>query len=347
MVKNQIKDRFYRTVDLVGTLPEKAGFFYLTLSMQTVLITGGTGMVGQSLTNFLIAKGYQVIVLTRQKKQSSRAHFSFAQWDLAKGWIDPAAIAAADYIIHLAGEGVADKRWTAARKKAILESRVQTSALLVKTLNAQPNKVKAIVAASAIGWYGPDTAKSLAVGFVENDPVDASFLGATCKQWEESMHPVKDLGIRLVTARIGIVFNPRGGALAEFIKPAKLGVAAILGDGQQLVSWIHQQDLNRLLLFGLENENLNGVYNAVAPDPVDNATLTKAIAKRFHNWAIPFNVPSFLLKIILGEMSIEVLKSAKVSPAKIMATGFTFHFASMDEALDDLLVTNWSSRSNN
>ena len=314
--------------------------------MQTILITGGTGMVGQSLTNVLLAKGYQVIVLTRQKKQSSRAHFSFAQWDLNKSWIDPAAIAAADYIIHLAGEGVADKRWTAARKKAILDSRVNSSALLVKALKENPNKVKAIVAASAIGWYGPDNEKSIQSGFVETDPVDSSFLGDTCQQWEESMHPVKALGIRLVTIRIGIVFNKMGGALAEFIKPAKLGAAAILGDGQQMVSWIHQQDLNRLMLFALESEEVAGVYNAVAPDPVNNAILTKAIARRFHTWAIPFNVPSFILKIMLGEMSVEVLKSAKVSASKIVAAGFSFDYASMDEALDDLLISNWSSRSN-
>jgi uncharacterized protein (TIGR01777 family) len=313
--------------------------------MQTILITGGTGMVGQSLTNFLLAKGYQVIVLTRQQKQSSRAHFSFAQWDLNKGWIDPAAIAAADYIIHLAGEGVADKRWTAARKKAILDSRVNSSALLVKALKEHPNKVKAIVAASAIGWYGPDNEKSTASGFVETDLVDSSFLGDTCRQWEESMHPVKALGIRLVTIRIGIVFNKMGGALAEFMKPAKLGAAAILGDGQQMVSWIHQQDLNRLMLFALETEQVAGVYNAVAPDPVNNAILTKAIASRFHTWAIPFHVPSFILKVMLGEMSVEVLKSAKVSASKIIAAGFKFDYASMDEALDDLLISNWSSRS--
>jgi len=314
--------------------------------MQTILITGGTGMVGQSLTNVLLAKGYQVIVLTRQQKQSSRAHFSFAQWDLNKGWIDPAAIAAADYIIHLAGEGVADKRWTAARKKAILDSRVNSSALLVKALKEHPNKVKAIVAASAIGWYGPDNEKSTASGFVETDLVDSSFLGDTCQQWEESMHPVKALGIRLVTIRIGIIFNKMGGALAEFMKPAKLGAAAILGDGQQMVSWIHQQDLNRLMLFALETEQVEGVYNAVAPDPVNNAILTKAIASRFHTWAIPFHVPSFILKVMLGEMSVEVLKSAKVSASKIIAAGFKFDYASMDEALDDLLISNWSSRSN-
>jgi uncharacterized protein (TIGR01777 family) len=313
--------------------------------MQTILITGGTGMVGQSLTNLLLNKGYQVIVLTRQQKQSSRLNFSFAQWDLSKGWIDPTALAAADYIIHLAGEGVADKRWTTSRKKAILDSRVDSSALLVKALKENPNKVKAIVAASAIGWYGPDNEQSRVSRFTETDPVDASFLGDTCRQWEESMHPVKALGIRLITIRIGIVFNKMGGALAEFIKPAKLGAAAILGDGKQIVSWIHQQDLNRIMLFALENEQVEGIYNAVAPDPVNNAILTKAIAKRFHSWAIPFHVPSFILKIMLGEMSVEILKSANVSASKIIAAGFSFDYASMDEALDDLLISNWSSRS--
>ena len=314
--------------------------------MQTVLITGGTGMVGQSFTNLLLAKGYQVIVLTRQKKQSSRAHFTYAQWDLNRGWIDPEAIAAADYIIHLAGEGVADKRWTAARKNAILSSRIETSALLVKALKANPNKVKAVVAASAIGWYGPDTSTSIQTGFVETDPYCPSYLGDTCKLWEESMHPIHALGIRLVTLRIGIVLNPKGGALAEFIKPAKFGLAAILGDGKQIISWLHQQDLNRMMLYALEEEKIVGVYNAVAPDPVDNAKLTKAIAQRLHQYFFPFKVPSFILKIMLGEMSIEVLKSAKVSAAKIIDTGFSFNYASMDEALDDLLVTNWSSRSN-
>jgi uncharacterized protein len=187
--------------------------------------------------------------------------------------------------------------------------------------------------------------KSKLSGFVETDPVDASFLGDTCQQWEESMHPIKALGIRLVTIRIGIVFNKMGGALAEFMKPAKLGAAAILGDGQQMVSWIHQQDLNRLMLFALETEQVAGVYNAVAPDPVNNAILTKAIASRFHTWAIPFHVPSFILKLMLGEMSVEVLKSAKVSASKIIAAGFKFDYASMDEALDDLLISNWSARS--
>jgi uncharacterized protein (TIGR01777 family) len=314
--------------------------------MQTVLITGGTGMVGQSLTDLLVENGYEVIILTRSPKKSSRLHVSFAKWDIDQNYIDPKALEVANIIVHLAGESVATRRWTAKRKKAILDSRVQSSALLVKALKENPNKVKAIVAASAIGWYGPDNEKSLLTGFVETDPVDPSFLGDTCQQWEESMHPVKDLGIRLVTIRIGIVFNKMGGALAEFMKPAKLGAAAILGDGKQIVSWIHQQDLNRLMLFALEQEQVVGVYNAVAPDPVSNTILTKAIARRYHTWAIPFHVPSFILKIMLGEMSIEVLKSANVSASKILAAGFSFDFASMDEALDDLLISNWSARSN-
>ena len=294
-------------------------------------------MVGQSLTNLLLNKGYQVIVLTRQQKQSSRVNFSFAQWDLNKAWIDPAAIAAADYIIHLAGEGVADKRWTAKRKKAILDSRVQSSALLVKALKEYPNKVKAIVAASAIGWYGPDTEQSLQHGFVETDPVDAAFLGDTCKRWEDSVKPVETLGVKLVSLRIGIVLNKQGGALAEFIKPAQFGLATIFGTGSQMVSWIHYKDLCKMILFGIETNTIHGVYNAVSPDPTSNKDLIIAITKKLRGFYLPILVPAFVLKIMLGEMSIEILKSAKVSSKKIEDNSFKFDFPTLTSALDDLL----------
>jgi uncharacterized protein (TIGR01777 family) len=314
--------------------------------MQTVLITGGTGMIGQALAKQFLATGYEVIILSRSPKRSSRLHLSYAKWDMEKGEIDLDALAKANSIVHLAGEGVADKRWSVKRKQAIVESRVQSGNLLVKVLSENKHQVKTFIAASAIGWYGPDTAASLESGFVETNTPDNSYLGNTCQLWEQSTAAVASMGIRLVTLRIGIVFNKKGGALAEFLKPAKFALAAILGNGKQIVSWIHQQDLNRLMLFALEQEQVVGVYNAVAPDPVNNAILTKAIASRFHTWAIPFHVPSFILKVMLGEMSVEVLKSAKVSASKILAAGFKFDYASMDEALDDLLISNWSSRSN-
>ena len=305
--------------------------------MQTVLITGGTGMIGKSLTTLFLEKGYKVIVLTRKDKKSRRLNVSFAKWDVEKGTIDASAIQAANIIVHLAGEGVADKRWSVKRKQAIVDSRVQSGNLLVKALSENQHQVKTFIAASAIGWYGPDTAASLANGFIETDPSDDSYLGNTCELWEQSTAAIATMGIRLVTLRIGIVFNKKGGALAEFIKPAQFGLATILGTGKQIVSWIHQKDLCNMMLFAAENKKIEGVYNAVAPEPISNKKLVLAISKKTYPIYLPVYVPSFALKIILGEMSVEVLKSAKVSAQKIQTAGFVFDYPTVEEALTDLL----------
>jgi uncharacterized protein (TIGR01777 family) len=194
-----------------------------------------------------------------------------------------------------------------------------------------------VVTASAIGWYGPDTEQSLQHGFVETDPVDASFLGETCKRWEDSVKPIETLGIRLVTLRIGIVLNKEGGALAEFIKPAQFGMATIFGNGQQMVSWIHHHDLCKMMIHGIETAAIKGVYNAVSPDPTSNKDLIIAIAKKLRGFYLPIPVPALVLKIMLGEMSIEILKSAKVSSKKIEEAGFKFDYPNLHSALNDLL----------
>jgi uncharacterized protein (TIGR01777 family) len=305
--------------------------------MQTVLITGGTGMVGQSLTDSLIEQGYEVIVLTRSPRKSSRLHLSYAQWDINKNYIDPKAIAQANIIVHLAGESVATKRWTKKRKQEILDSRVQSGLLITNALKTMKHQVHTFIGASAIGWYGPDNAQSLKEGFNEEDKVDNSFLGDTCKQWEDSVKEIATSGVRMVTLRIGIVLNKRGGALVEFIKPARLGVAAILGEGNQIVSWIHQQDLTSIVLFAITNKQIEGVYNAVSPEPISNKTLTLYIAKHYHSWYVSVNVPAWVLKLLLGEMSIEVLKSANVSSKKLEKAQFSFQFPTISSALDNLL----------
>ena len=305
--------------------------------MHTVLITGGTGMVGTSLTQLLLSKGYQVIVLTRQPRVSNVYNLTYAVWDIDKGYIDPSAIQNADTIVHLAGAGVADKRWSKKRKQEIVDSRVMSGALLLKYLTENSHQVKTLLSASAIGWYGPDTAQSLMNGFVETDPVDGAYLGATCKSWEESVKPIEALGIRLVTLRIGIVLNKKGGALAEFIKPAQFGMATIFGNGQQMVSWIHHHDLCKIILFGIETKTTQGVYNAVSPDPISNKDLIIAITKKLRCFYLPIPVPAFVLKIMLGEMSIEILKSAKVSSKKIQGAGFNFDYPTLHSALNDLL----------
>lgn len=305
--------------------------------MQTVLITGGTGMVGQALTSYLLNRGYQVIVLSRSVKKSSQQHLSYAVWDIEKQYIDSNALSTADIIVHLAGESVASKRWSVKRKQEIIDSRVKSGALLVKALKENNHKVKTLIAASAIGWYGPDTQSSLQNGFNETDSFDNSYLGTTCQKWEESVQSVSALGIRLVTLRIGIVFNKMGGALAEFIKPAKFGMATILGTGNQIVSWIHQDDLCKMILFAAENQVMNGVYNAVAPNPINNKDLVNAIASKMHKFHFTLKVPVFVLKMMLGEMSIEVLKSANVSSKKIQSAGFVFDYPNVKEALNQIL----------
>lgn len=307
--------------------------------MATILITGGTGMIGTRLTELLVEKGYEVIILTRNPKTDPYLPgVSYARWDVAQQTIDPAAIAKADYIVHLAGAGVADKRWSESRKREIRDSRTESSALIVKVLKENPNQVKAVVSASAIGWYGPDTDKSRREGFSEEAPADEAFLGDTCRAWEASIEPVTDLGKRLVKLRTGIVLSRQGGALVEFMKPLKAGIASILGSGGQIVSWIHVDDLCRMFLFAIEQESLQGVYNAVAPHPVSNKELTLALARQMRgSFYIPVYVPAFVLKIMLGEMSIEVLKSANVSAQKIQKAGYDFAYAHIETALAQLV----------
>ena len=305
--------------------------------MQTVLITGGTGMIGQALAKQLLANGYEVIILSRSPKRSSRLHLSYAKWDIEKGEIDIEALAKANTIVHLAGEGVADKRWSVKRKQAIVDSRVQSGSLLVKALSENKHQVKTFIAASAIGWYGPDTAKSLQDGFVETDAADDSYLGNTCMLWEQSTAAIATMGIRLVILRIGIVFNKKGGALAEFLKPAKFALATILGNGKQIVSWIHQSDLCKIIQYAIETPAIEGVYNAVAPNTVTNKKLVLTIAKNTYPIYFPSFVPSFVLKLMLGEMSIEVLKSTNVSAQKIQDAGFVFDYPNVEEAIIDLI----------
>lgn len=305
--------------------------------MNTVLITGGSGLVGTALTKQLCAKGYKVIILTRdlaRNRSLAEPNIEYASWNVAQETIDAAAIQKANYIIHLAGAGVADKRWTAKRKKEIVESRTQSSALIVKALKEIPNHVQAVVSASAIGWYGPDPVVPNQRPFVETDPADAAFLGETCRLWEESIEPVTKLGKRLVKLRTGIVLSKEGGALAAFKQPVRFGLAAIMSNGRQMISWIHLDDLCRMYLEALENIEMEGAYNAVAPKPVSNKELVVQLARVLKgNFYIPLHIPSFVLKIVLGEMSIEILKSTTVSAYKIRKTGFNFIYPSVEAAI--------------
>jgi len=302
--------------------------------MPTILITGGTGLIGTALASLLREKGHRVIILSRQTVPGNPDVF---QWDYRNETIDPEAIRQADHIVHLAGAGVADKRWSAKRKQEIVDSRTKTSALLVKALEEIPNKVRSVISTSGIGWYGPDAAIPSPRPFEETDPADGDFLGETCRLWEAAITPVTGLGKRLVIFRVGPVLSTKGGMLAEFRKPIRMGIAPILGSGKQVFSWIHIDDLCRLYAEAIDRDDLNGIYNAAAPHPVDDRTLTLALAKQFKGrYFVPVYVPSLLLKWLLGEMSVEVLKSATVSVKKIRTAGFQFIYPSIDAALANL-----------
>ncbi len=231
--------------------------------MATILIAGGTGLIGSRLSAMLVEKGYQVIILSRQPgPKPDRAHsisnvgsrsstdLQYSYWDPALQKIDEEVIGKVDAIINLAGAGIADKRWSAERKKEIVSSRVLAAKMLVKALTEIPNHVASVINISAIGWYGPDSKRPPGnEAFIETDPPDSAFLGEACRQWEESIAPVQSLGKRLVILRTGIVLSNEGGAFAEFKKPLRFGIAGIIGKGRQIMSWIHLDDLCRLFIY--------------------------------------------------------------------------------------------------
>lgn len=306
--------------------------------METVLITGGTGLVGQALTQLLTDHGYQVIILSRQSNAAPDTKnnlVSYAGWDIQRQTIDTDALAAADHIVHLAGANVGAQRWTSSYKKEILESRTHTSQLLFNALQQYPNKVKKFISASATGYYGDYNGNKSP--FTETSPAATDFLGTTCKAWEDSVLQMESLGKQVVIFRTGIALSRKGGALKEFYKPLQFGFATILGNGDQWVSWIHLQDLVRLYFNAIVNPQLQGIYNAVAPQPVHHKELILAMARAAKGKSfIPAYVPSFALKLALGEMSVEVLKSVRVSSQKIQDTGFVFSYPNIQTAMEQL-----------
>jgi uncharacterized protein (TIGR01777 family) len=304
--------------------------------MPTVLITGGTGLLGRAMTDLLTGNGFEVIILTRSlERKTSTKNISFALWDVKSGQIDIPALQRADHIIHLAGAGVMDEKWTADYKKEIVESRTESSRLISDTLIKIEHKVQTIVSASAIGWYGEDKFKNKA--FTEDDPADAGFLGDTCRLWEAAITGAENAGVRVCKIRIGILLSNDGGAFAEFVKPLKFGVAAILGNGRQYISWIHIDDVCRIFLHAIENTNMSGSYNAVSPAPVTNEyfIMQTALALKGKDF-IAVHIPTFVLKTMLGQRSVEILKSATVSCTKIKTTGFQFLYPSLESALSRL-----------
>jgi len=300
---------------------------------QRILITGASGLVGTQLTAMLLRRGHEVRHLSRKAHAGSCPTFL---WDVNAGRMDERAIEGVDAIVHLAGAGVADARWTAARKNEILDSRVRSTRLLKKYISNQPS-IRTVVSASAIGYYGFKTTNDW---LDEHAAPGTDFLAQVTRQWEEAVDELALSGRRLVKLRIGIVLSEKGGALAQMVKPIRLGLGAALGSGRQHMSWIHLDDLCNLFVFALENPSVSGVFNAVGPQPATNQEVIEAAAVALNKplWLPP--VPGFVLNALLGELAVLVLNGSRVSARKVMQAGFQFRYPELGQAIRHLLVVN-------
>ncbi len=303
--------------------------------MPTILIAGGTGLIGQRLSQLLADQHYTVLHLSRTRNLD--AEFPAYHWDLQQMPLDEDALAQADIVINLAGAGVADKRWTAARKKLIMDSRINGNLLLKNHFAQMDNLPKAYLSASAIGYYG-HRGDSL----VQEDdaPGDMGFLPKSVVAWEKAIDEVAATGVRTVVFRTGIVLSTQGGALEKMLEPLQFLLAAYFGNGRQWYSWVHIDDLCRMYLKAIEDTNMQGIFNAVAPHPVTNKELTQQLVQASGKPAITVPAPTFALRLVFGEMADAILDSTKVGAEKIRQAGFTFEFPELYPALQDLLKRN-------
>lgn len=299
--------------------------------MNTVLIAGGSGLIGQRLSQLLVEKGFDVIFLSRQKKADKR----YFQWDAEKGTIDSDAIKKADYVVNLAGAGIVDKPWTKKRKEILITSRTKTAALLERSFK-KIKKPKAYLSASAIGYYGNQGDEWLTE---ESASRPEEFLSEVTIAWEQSAKAMMDLDIRTAIFRIGIVLSTKGGALPEIMLPMKFGANVSFGDGSAYYPWIHIDDVCKMFIWGIENKKIDGIFNATAPQPMKIKDLVNVINKSRGGFTFPFQfpAPSFALRLAMGERADMLLNSARVSSEKISKNGFEFSFPEIENALGDIL----------
>ena len=306
--------------------------------MKQVLLTGGTGLIGTRLTQLLIEGGYGVAYLTRGSRSETKINPKVKQyrWDVSKGTLDENALLDSHYLIHLAGAGIAEGRWTAQRKQEIIDSRVDTIQLIARKLKASGHRFEAFVSASGISYYGADTGSER---ISEQHNAGRDFLSEVVIKWEAAADEIEALDIRTVKLRTGIVLDTKGGALKSFLIPVRLTIGSPLGSGKQFISWIHTDDLCRMYIDALENSSWTGAYNAVAPNPVTNEELVKKTAEVLQKpyWAP--NVPSWVLKALFGEMSIAVLGGNYILNQRIrLETDSQYEYPELEPALKAILT---------
>lgn len=297
-----------------------------------ILVTGASGLVGKHLVANLRAKNHNVFSLVRKTPDSDHE----IEWDAERGLKDSelARLENFDAVVHLAGAGIADERWTKERKRIIEESRTVGTRVLVDALEQLENKPQTLICASAVGYYGNRGDELL----TEDSPPANDFLGNVCVRWEQAAQRAKTIGVaRVVNLRIGIVLSPDGGALKEMLTPFKMGVGGRVGRGTQFVSWIEINDLVRAIEFVLENENLQDAVNATAPNPVRNSEFAESLGAVLNRPSL-VPTPEFALRLMFGELADALLfSSARVIPKKLQEQNFKFNFEQISDALQHLL----------
>jgi uncharacterized protein (TIGR01777 family) len=291
--------------------------------MSKILITGGTGLVGTRLTQMLVDRNHDVVILSRNPKNKNEF-----KWDVSKNYVNIEAFKNVDYIIHLAGAGIADERWNAERKKIIIDSRVKTANLIFNVIKENSIKIKGFISASGIGYYGAVTTTTI---FKETDTVGNDFLGDVCKKWEDAAHQFSTESIPVTILRTGIVLAKKGGALDKMKTP----IISPLGSGNQYLAWIHIDDLCQMYIQSIE-ANLIGIYNAVAPQHQTSITFSKTLADSIKKPYLGIGVPGFMLKILFGELAVILLEGSRISTKKIEKNGFSFRFKTLKKALYNL-----------
>jgi len=300
-----------------------------TARAWTVAVTGASGLVGSALVTGLTSAGHRVVRVVRGAGAASVAGQRLARWDPASGALEPSALAGADAVVHLAGESVAGGRWTEAKKRRIRSSRVDVTRRLAEALLRLERPPRLLVSASAVGYYGDRGSEILR----EDSAPGPGFLAEVCREWEAATDPAARAGIRVVRLRIGMVLSRRGGALGAMLTPFRLGAGGPVGSGVQWVSWIAIDDLVGAILHALATESLAGPVNAVAPEPVTNRELARTLGRVLRRPAL-LPLPAVAARLLFGQMADELLlASARVEPARLRATGFTFRHARLEDAL--------------
>lgn len=304
--------------------------------MEKILITGASGLIGQQLSKMLINKGFEVLVLSRRAGEHDQ--YQIYEWNLQKEYINDEVFEhKIDYIIHLAGAGIADKRWTDKRKKEIIDSRVDGVALLAKYLKKHGQQPKAFISAAAVGIYGDAGEEEVD----ESTPIESSsdaFLVQSCIAWEEAAQAFEQMGVRTALLRVGIVLSTKGGALAKMLPTYSLFVGGYFGNGEQYYPWVHIEEICEMFLFLIKEEQARGVYNGVAPNAVPNKVLAKAIAEARGQKALIMPIPAMAMRLAMGEMADMLLHGANVQPSRLQAAGYEFKHPKLEAALKDLFA---------